>query len=123
MPEDRLTIGDLARTTDTKVETIRYYEQIGLLPIPARTRGNYRSYVRRHLNRLRFIRRARNLGFSLAQVRGLLRLADQPERSCEAVDALRRELDRIISRCGHGTIARCRILSPHPEPSAQTGRM
>ncbi len=134
-----LTIGDLAKATDTKVETIRYYERIGLLAAPGRTRGNYRAYAATQLDRLSFIRRARDLGFSLAQVRGLLSLADQPDRSCEAVDAiarqhlveverkiadlaaLRRELDSIISRCGHGTIAQCRIieaLSPVAAPGS-----
>lgn len=128
MPDNRLSIGGLATATGTKVETIRYYERIGLLPAPARTRGNYRSYNNEDLSRLSFIRRARDLGFSLFQVRGLLSLSDQRDRSCEAVDAiarehlsevdrkitdlaaLRHELDRIISQCGHGTVAECRIL-------------
>ena len=128
MAAEQLTIGDLAKATDTKVETIRYYERVGLLPAPARTSGNYRSYSSEQLDRLSFIRRARGLGFSLSQVRGLLRLSDQRRRSCEAVDAiarehlaevdrkiadlaaLRRELDSIISQCGHGTVAECRII-------------
>ena len=128
MPNILLRIGDLAKVTGTKVETIRYYERIGLLPAPSRTRGNYRSYWDEHLNRLGFIRRARDLGFSLCQVRGLLGLSDQRDRSCEAVDAiarehlaevdrkiddlvaLRRQLDSVISQCGHGTIAKCRII-------------
>jgi Cu(I)-responsive transcriptional regulator len=135
MATKQLTIGDLAKATDTKVETIRYYERIGLLPAPARTYGNYRSYSPKHLGQLSFIRRARDLGFSLSQVRELLALSDQRRRSCEAVDviarehlaavdrkltdlaALRRELDSIISQCRHGTVAECRIidaLSPLP---------
>jgi Cu(I)-responsive transcriptional regulator len=122
------SIGDLAKATDTKVETIRYYERIGLLPEPERTAGNYRSYEAAHLGRLSFIRRARELGFSIDQVRNLLGLADQKDRSCETVDAiarehladvdrkiadlkgLRRELDALIRQCHHGTIAECRIL-------------
>jgi len=133
--DQRFSIGDLAKATETKVETIRYYERIGLLPKPARTAGNYRSYSAEHLNRLSFIRRARDLGFSLDQVRELLGLADESDRPCEAVDAiaqahlieidrkladlaaLRRELDNVISQCRHGTIAECRIiqaLSPSP---------
>ncbi|MCW3476382.1 MerR family transcriptional regulator [Limobrevibacterium gyesilva] len=132
---DALSIGTLAKATGTKVETVRWYERVGLLPAPARTRGNYRSYGRAHLDRLSFIRRARDLGFTLAQLRGLLLLADQRDRSCEEVDAiarthlgeverkiadlqaLRRELADIIDRCGHGTVADCRIieaLSPPP---------
>jgi DNA-binding transcriptional MerR regulator len=139
MAAEQLTIGDLAKATETKVETIRYYERIGLLPAPARTRGNYRSYSPEQLGRLSFIRRARGLGFSLPQVRGLLSLSDQRSRPCEAVDAiarehladvdrkiadlaaLRGELDRIIGQCGHGTVAECRIieaLASHPGNAA-----
>lgn len=128
MVTKQLTIGDLAKATETKVETIRYYERIGLLPAPSRTRGNYRSYSPKQLGQLSFIRRARDLGFSLSQIRELLGLSDQRRRSCEAVDtiarehlaevdrkiadlaALRRELDRIISQCSRGTIAECRII-------------
>ena len=69
MGAERLQIGDLARATNTKVETIRYYEQIGLLPAPSRTRGNFRAYAAKHLGRLSFIRRASDLGFTLDQVR------------------------------------------------------
>jgi DNA-binding transcriptional MerR regulator len=123
-----LTIGDLSKATGTKVETIRYYERIGLLAVPDRTSGNYRAYGAKDLGRLSFIRRARELGFGLEQVRELLGLSDQKQRSCEAVDviardhladvdrkladlkALRRELDSIIRQCGCGTIAECRII-------------
>jgi DNA-binding transcriptional MerR regulator len=66
MPAEQLTIGDLARATDTKVETVRYYERIGILPAPARTRGNYRAYTPKHLDRLSFIRRARSGVFAAA---------------------------------------------------------
>src|SRR3546814_6807299 len=83
-----LTIGDLGKATNTKVETIRYYERIGLLPKPRRTVGNYRDYGSAELGRLSFIRRARDLGFSLDQVRALLRLSD--DRSCDCAD-----IDRI----------------------------
>jgi Cu(I)-responsive transcriptional regulator len=130
-----LSIGELAKRTLTKVETIRYYERIGLLPEPARTEGNYRSYNDVQLGRLSFIRRARNLGFSLDQVRELLDLADQRERSCEAVDmivgqhlveierkiadltALRDELSDMIERCGRGTVADCRIIETLAPPA------
>ncbi|MFG1465810.1 helix-turn-helix domain-containing protein [Xanthobacter sp. DSM 24535] len=123
-----LAIGELGRLTNTKVETIRYYERIGLLSAPARTSGNYRAYGAEHLNRLSFIRRSRDLGFSLDQVRALLDLADERERPCEAVDAiarkhlaevdrkiadlraLRRELDGMIKQCHCGTVAECRIV-------------
>lgn len=128
MAHENLSIGDLAKATDTKVVTIRYYERIGLLPEPKRTAGNYRSYSASHLGRLSFIRRARDLGFAIEQVRDLLSLSDQRDRPCEAVDviarehlseveskirdleALRRELDSIIRQCGRGTIADCKII-------------
>ena len=91
MTREKLAIGELARATATKVERIRYYERIGLLPKPARTSGNYRSYSPAHLARLSFIRRARDLGFSIEQVRELLGLSDQRDRPCDAVDAIARE--------------------------------
>lgn len=123
-----LLIGELARRTGTKVETVRFYEREGLLPAPKRTAGNYRAYSDRHLNRLSFIRRARNLGFTMDQVRELLDLADDASRSCAAVDAiasshvteinrkiadlnaLREELVRLLDQCEQGTIAHCLIL-------------
>jgi Cu(I)-responsive transcriptional regulator len=123
-----LAIGELGQLTGTKVETIRYYERIGLLPTPARTAGNYRAYGREHLNRLSFIRRSRDLGFSLDQVRALLALSDDRERPCDAIDAmakdhlaevdrkiadlqaLRRELDSMINQCRSGTVGECRII-------------
>jgi Cu(I)-responsive transcriptional regulator len=123
-----MNIGGLARAADTKAATIRYYERIGLLHPPPRTAGNYRDYSIAHVNRLTFTRRARDLGFSIEQIRTLLDLGDHEEWSCEAVDAvarehladvkrklanlraLRRELESLIGRCRHGTIAECRIL-------------
>lgn len=123
-----LSIGALARATGTTVETIRWYERIGMLPVPARTPGNYRSYGPAHLERLSFVRRARDLGFTLDQVRDLLGFADQKERSCDEVDriarehladvdrkvagleALRHELQSLIGQCCHGTVAECRII-------------
>ena len=128
MLREKLAIGDLAKTTGTKVETIRYYERIGLLPAPSRTSGNYRAYGPEHLARLRFIRRSRYLGFPLQQIRALLGLADDRKQDCAAVDviarghlaeverkiadltALRRELQGLIGQCSHGTIAECRII-------------
>lgn len=128
MAQQTFSIGELAKATATKSETIRYYERIGLLPKPSRTAGNYRSFSTGHLGRLSFVRRARDLGFSIEQVRDLLGLSDQGDRPCEAVDAiarqhltevnrkirdlqaLRRELDSLIGQCGQGTVAECRII-------------
>ena len=123
-----MKIGELANATSTKVETIRYYESIGLLAPPARSASNYRDYGGEHLNRLSFIRRARDLGFSLEAVRELLALSDNTHQSCEAVDliasshlaevkrkiddltALRSELERVIGSCRHGTVGECKII-------------
>ena len=123
-----MKIGELGKATDTKVETIRFYEKLGLLAIPDRTSGNYRIYGQAHLQRLSFIRRARALGFSLDQVRELLDLADDRARPCGAVDAmarqhlanvdakigalqsLRRELGNLIDQCGRGAISQCLII-------------
>lgn len=125
---EEMNIGELAQAVGTKTETIRYYERIGLLSPPPRTAGNYRDYSAAHVSRLSFTRRARDLGFSIEQIRTLLDLANQTDQSCEAVDAiarehladvkrkladlsaLRRELDSLIGQCRHGTIAECRIL-------------
>src|SRR3546814_20229359 len=102
MASENLSIGDLAKATNTKVVTIRYYEKIGLLPAPDRTAGNYRSYSATHLGRLSFIRRARDLGFSIEQVRDLLGLSDQRDRPCEAVDAIAREhLSEVAPKIRH----------------------
>lgn len=123
-----LSIGELGRRTGTKVETIRYYERISLLPAPARTEGNYRAYDETALNRLSFIRRARDLGFSIEQVRDLLALSDRRDQSCATVDeltrahlveverkiadleALRRELSALLSQCRKGTVSTCLII-------------
>lgn len=123
-----MRIGELGKATATKVETIRYYEQTGLLPPPARTGGNYRSYGDQHLARLSFIRRARDLGFGIEQVRALLDLSDDRTRDCATIDriatkhlqevdrkiadlaALRRELSALVSSCEGGLVADCRIV-------------
>ena len=68
--------GTLSKATGCKVETIRYYERIGVLPSPPRTEGGHRAYGEDHLKRLNFVRRSRELGFSLNEVRQMLRLVD-----------------------------------------------
>lgn len=123
-----MKIGELSQATGTKVETIRYYERIGLLPKPDRTGGNYRDYAPRHVDRLSFIRHARGLGFEITGIRSLLDLAEEPDRDCgeadriasghlEAVERkirqleqLRSELNRMINQCRGGHIADCRIM-------------
>jgi DNA-binding transcriptional MerR regulator len=123
-----LTIGDLARATGCKIPTIRYYEQIRLLPAPRRSAGNQRLYTTEQVARLAFVRHARELGFSQAVIRELLQLTDDPGQPCEAVtriaahhlerikeridrlSALKEELERVIETCKGRTIADCRIL-------------
>jgi len=83
-----ISIGEVATATGIKIVTVRYYEQIGLVPAPSRTEGNYRAYSQEHLRRLRFIRRCRDLGFTLVQVRELLRLSSKKNQECSEVDRL-----------------------------------
>jgi MerR family transcriptional regulator, mercuric resistance operon regulatory protein len=80
-----LTIGALARLTGVSVETIRYYERIRLMGKPPRTRGGHRCYEPEHTHRLRFIRRARDLGFSIEDIRTLLALSVRGHKSCAEV--------------------------------------
>ncbi len=123
-----LSIGTLAKRAGTKVQTIRYYEDIGLMPEPTRTAGNQRIYSEADLRRLAFIRHARELGFSLDAIRSLLELSAHPDSPCADADAvairhlaevksriarleaLRDELERMIRNCRGGRIAECRIL-------------
>lgn len=83
-----LGIGMLSKQTGCKVETIRYYEREGLMPDPPRTDGGHRVYAQEHLKRLRFIRRGRELGFTLDEVRNLLRIVDGDHYTCGEVKAL-----------------------------------
>ncbi len=123
-----LSIGALARKTGAKVQTIRYYEQIGMLPEAERSAGGQRRYRAADLDRLSFIRHARQLGFALGDIREMLELTDRPDQSCGAVDeiasrqldlvrqriarlrALERELQRMVESCKGDSVARCRIL-------------
>ncbi|KTE73665.1 transcriptional regulator [Sphingopyxis sp. A083] len=123
-----MKIGELSRATGTNIETIRYYERIGLLTAPARTEANYRSYGDAHRARLRFVRHSRELGFTIDEIRSLLDLSDHPERDCADADriasahleqveakiaqlsALRDELTRIVGRCRGGLAGDCRVI-------------
>lgn len=123
-----MKIGELARATGTKAETVRYYESIGLLPEPDRTKTNYRNYGPDHVTRLGFIRQARGLGFDIADVRSLLDLAKHPERHSGNADgilsdhllavkskiaqlkSLQHELETMIRQCRSGQIGDCQLL-------------
>jgi DNA-binding transcriptional MerR regulator len=124
-----LSIGDLARRSGCKHQTIRWYEAIGMLPQAARTAGGHRVYGPHHLARLEFIRHARGLGFPLDDIRTLLDLSCHPDRTCDdahdigrrllqdvdarmrRLAAIRDELQRIVASCTTGgPAADCRIL-------------
>ncbi|MBX9590981.1 MAG: helix-turn-helix domain-containing protein [Hyphomonadaceae bacterium] len=122
------SIGELARRSGYAVQTVRYYEQNGLMPAPARTAGGQRRYDETQLRQLLFIRHARDLGFEVDAIRSLLRLAAHPDAPCNSVDAiardhlaaithkiarlsaLRQEVTRMIEQCRRGRIAECRVI-------------
>lgn len=126
MPD--MPIGAAARESGVKVPTIRYYEAVGLLPSPPRSEGNRRLYAEGDVQRLAFIRHARELGFDLGAIRALLELQDRPEQSCDAADAIARvrlreveqriaslnalkgELELMIEGCSRGRVAECRVI-------------
>ena len=123
-----MKIGEAAAASGCHIETIRYYERIGLLPHPARSVSGYREYLPVEVDRLRFITRGRELGFSLEEIRSLLALSDDPTLSCRDVDQLARrhladvrqrlrelrriarELERTIASCAGGKRGQCAIL-------------
>jgi MerR family mercuric resistance operon transcriptional regulator len=115
--ESGFTRGDLARATGCNIETIRYYEKTGLLPDPSRTGAGYRIYSAAHATRLRFILRARELGFSMEDIRGLMGLEDGAAPTCaEVKERTERHLTdvrekiadlRLIEKVLSVTAARC----------------
>lgn len=123
-----MQIGELARATGCRVVTIRYYERVGILPPPARAANNYRLYGDEHLQRLHFVRRTRELGFRLDEVRTLLGLVDGGDYSCEDMrcvaqghlDEVRARLQdlrrmeatlaELVGRCRGGATPDCSML-------------
>lgn len=123
-----MAIGKLAVIAATKVQTIRYYEEIGLIRPFARSEGGHRLYGPEDVRRLKFIRHARELGFGIEEIRELLHLSDNPDTSCSAADiiarshleqvelrlkklqALRKELKRMVEECHHGRVSHCRVI-------------
>ena len=139
-----LAIGELALETGVKVPTIRYYEQIGLLPAPPRTEGRQRRYGAGDVSRLRFIRHARDLGFDVEAIRELLSLSVRPDESCDPADRivlrhlesverriaqlklLRSELRHMLEDCRHGPVRECRIiqvLADHDQCRHEHGKL
>lgn len=94
-----MRIGELAGKTGVNIETIRYYERQGIVPAPPREANNYRWYGEAHRRRLCFVRRARDLGFTLEDVRGLLSMSDGGDFTCAQVKALgERHLEEVRDR-------------------------
>ncbi|MBI4239172.1 MAG: heavy metal-responsive transcriptional regulator [Deltaproteobacteria bacterium] len=129
MKENDLTIGKVARLTAAGIETIRFYERQGLIPAPPRRDSGYRQYPSATIERVRFIKRAKDLGFTLAEIKELLDLSVGPKATCAAVkrkadekinevDAkitdlkrIKRALSRLTAQCrGKGPISECPIL-------------
>lgn len=128
------SIGDLSRRTGVKVPTIRYYEQMGLISAAHRSEGNQRRYEKADLERLAFIRHARDLGFDIPAIRELIALSRHPDLPCAGADRiaedhlgavrakieklrkLEHELERIVSHCCGHSVEDCyviRALSDH----------
>jgi len=122
------TIGVLSRRTGCKVETIRYYERIAILPVPGRSAGGHRQYDEAHLKRLSFVRRSRELGFTLDEIRTLLGLVDSGDVTCAEVKELTlrhagevrrkivdlRRMEKVLremaAQCDGGTVPDCPIV-------------
>ena len=145
MGQERIAIGELSRQTGNNIETIRYYERIGLVPAPPR-QGRYRSYGPEDIGRLRFVWRARRLGFTLDEVRALLRLAKGGRTSCRAVRSLEadhladvkakitdlRRMERVLAdavrACDTGKLPVCPLIeslyaaAPSPEHKSPGSR-
>ncbi len=130
-----MKIGELAHTTGTQIETIRYYEREGLLPSPARTEGNFRIYTELHVQRLTFIRHCRSLDMALDEIRTLLHFKDAPDENCGDVNALldahighvaerirelralEKQLKGLRAQCGESKVAaNCGILGQLSRP-------
>ncbi|BCH19592.1 MULTISPECIES: MerR family transcriptional regulator [Mesorhizobium] len=136
-----LSIGELSRRAAVKVPTIRYYEQIGLMPETGRTEGKQRRYGRMAVARLAFIRHARELGFEVDAIRTLLSLQDNPDQSCARADeiakarlvevekrisslkALRKELRKMVEECACGRVGECRVIETLADRTHAHGKL
>lgn len=126
--KDRLSIGNLSKQCGVNIETIRYYEKIGVMPAPDRSASGYRLYGPDHLKRLSFVRRSRQLGFSLDEIRSLLRLVDGDAYTCTQVreltldhvaeirrkitdlKRLKRVMEEMAAQCSGGRAPECAIV-------------
>jgi MerR family mercuric resistance operon transcriptional regulator len=132
--QEALTRGELAARTNCNIETIRYYEQVGLMPPPPRSQGGHRLYGQDLVKRLIFIRRSRDLGFTIEEIRGLLRLVDGRKYTCAEVETLatdhvreiRRKiadlrklkavLETMTAQCNRGRMPECPIIDTLFDP-------
>lgn len=124
-----MKIGELAKAANCTTDTVRFYEKEGLLPPPERTRANYRSYTRAHVERLRFVRNCRALDMTHDEVRALLSASDEPGLGCGTINSLldehiahvderiaelvhlREQLGSLRARCaGEAAVKECGIL-------------
>lgn len=135
------SIGEAARLSGVKVPTIRYYEEIGLLPHISRSLGNRRLYDEADLRRLAFIRHARELGFDVEAIRTLLELQDDPQQPCQRADAIAKarladvrkrlaslrllsaELEKMVRECASGRVGECRVIETLADDNHQHGRL
>ena len=123
-----LTIGRLSKEAGVNIETIRYYEKIGIMPEPRRSTGGNRLYEEEHIKSLAFIRRSRDLGFSLDEIRELLKLVDENTYTCAEVATLsqkhlddirakikdlrkiERHMKDMLSQCSREKVPNCAII-------------
>ena len=135
MAERGFSIGEASERSGVKATTIRFYEDIGLISPPVRTSGNRRQYGEEEVDRLTFIRHARELGFEIDDIRGPLAMTERPNASCQEADRIARhhlkgvnhrisqltllgkELQRMIDECGHGRVCDCRVIQTLADPS------
>lgn len=135
--DEFLTRGELAGRTGCNIETIRYYEKAGLLPPPPRSRGGHRLYGPDLIRRLSFVRRSRELGFTLDEICGLLRLVDGSKYTCAEVETialdhvrvvqtkiadlkrLNKVLEAFASQCSGGHVPKCPVIDALSDPSTQ----
>ena len=123
-----VSISKIAELTGSNIETVRYYERIGVMPMPGRTSGGHRLYTPDQIKRLRFIRRTRDLGFTLDEIRNLLHLVDEHNYTCDDIKVivsahlakmrgkisdlrrLEKSLREMVATCDRGAVPDCPIL-------------
>jgi len=137
MATETLTTGDVAERADVNVQTVRYYERRGLIPEPPRSSGGFRQYSPDHVDRIRFIKRAQELGFTLEEAHELLQLSvtaeadradvravaqnkiEEVEEKMRALQRIRDTLAELVDACdGHGSTSECPILHALEEPTS-----